>query len=120
MGVDPQWLHQVVADYSIWSFDHGFWLAGEADWTTDGLRKVGVRPWQYDLDVAVASAEALRAAADRVQALTLASIQAVTDEVPLAWSVTREELSVVADLLFVRAEGVAQRLRSAADQSERA
>ena len=118
MGVDPQWLHQVAADYSIWSFDHGFWLAGEADWSIDSLRAIGVRPWQYDIDIAVASARGLRAAADRVQALTLASIRAVTAAVPLEWDATRQELRAVADILAVRAEGVAQRLRRAADHSE--
>lgn len=117
MGVDPQWLHQVTSDYSIWSFDHGLWPAGEADWSVDGLRAVGVKPWQYDLDPAVASAEGLRVAADRVQALTSDAIRAVTDTVPLAWDVPSDEVAAVADILFVRTEGVAERLREAAERS---
>jgi len=120
MGVDPQWLHRVVADYSIWSFDHGFWLAGEVDWSVDSLRTVGLRPWQYDLDIAVASAGGLRAAADRVEALTLASIRVITDVVPLAWDTTSEELLAVAEILSLRTDGVAARLRIAADQSRHA
>lgn len=117
MGVDPQWLHRVVEDYSIWSFDHGFWLAGEVDWSVQSLRAVGLRPWQYDIDTAVASASGLRAAAERVQALTLTSIRAVTDLVPLAWDVSAEELLAVAEILSVRTDGVADRLREAADRS---
>jgi hypothetical protein len=118
MGGDPQWLHQLKREYSIWSFDHGFWLAGEANLSIDGLRRIGDRPWLYDLDVSVASATGLLAAADRVQGLTSASIRAVTEGVPLEWGVTSEGLSAIADILYVRAESVAERLRSAADQSE--
>lgn len=120
MGVDPQWLHQVIADYSIWSFDHGFWLAGESDWSIGWLRSVGVAPWQGDIDLAVASPAGLRMAADRVEALTLASIHSVTSDVPLAWGSTGEELAAVAEILFLRAEGVAGRLRAAADDTEQA
>lgn len=51
MGVDPQWLHQVSDDYSIWSFDHGFWLAGEADWDLASLKRIGTAPWRHELDL---------------------------------------------------------------------
>ncbi|PPI53163.1 hypothetical protein C5D35_09520 [Rathayibacter toxicus] len=117
MGVDPQWLHQVTADYSIWTFDHGFWLAGEVDWSIDSLRKIGTSPWQYDLDPSVASASALREAADRICHLSLATIQEVTGSVPLEWGTTSGEMSELASILFLRAEGVAARLRAAANQS---
>lgn len=117
MGADPQWLHKVVEDYTIWSFDHGFWLAGEVDWSIESLRAIGVKGWHYDIDAAVTSARALRGAAERVEALSAASIRAVTDLVPLEWSVTKQELSELADILLRRAAGVADRLRDAADQS---
>lgn len=117
MGVDPQWLHQTTEDYSIWSFDHGFWLAGESDWTIESLHKIGTSPWQFEVDLGVASASGLREAADLVDGLSLATIQAVTTSVPLEWEATPEELSELASILFLRAEGVAERLRTAANQS---
>lgn len=117
LGGDPQWLHQTTDDYSIWSFDHGFWLAGEADWTVDSLRRIGTRPWQFELDPDVASASGLREAADRLDGLSLALIQSVAKSVPLEWETTSRELSELAQILFLRAEGVAERLRTAANQS---
>lgn len=117
MGVDPQWLHQTTEEYSIWSFDHGFWLAGESDWTIDSLKKVGTRPWQFDLDFGVASASGLREAADQIEGLSLAAIQSVARSVPLEWNTSPQELSELASILFLRAEGVAERLRAAANQS---
>ncbi len=117
MGVDPQWLHQTTEDYSIWSFDHGFWLAGEADWTIDSLKTIGTSPWQFELDLGVASASGLREAADQVDSLSLAAIQAVAGSVPLEWETTSQELSELASILFLRTEGVAERLRAAANQS---
>lgn len=117
MGVDPQWLHQTTDDYSIWSFDHGFWLAGESDWTIDSLKKIATTPWQFDLDPGVASASGLREAADRIDSLSLATIQAVASSVPLEWETTSQELSELASILFLRTEGVAERLRAAANQS---
>lgn len=117
MGVDPQWLHQVTNDYSIWSFDHGFWLAGEVDWSIESLRRIGTNPWLYDLDIGIASAAGLRAAAERVEGLSLTSIQSVTSAVPLEWETTQQELWELGNILFVRAEGVAKRLGQAANQS---
>ncbi|MFT4165010.1 MAG: hypothetical protein QM650_07180 [Microlunatus sp.] len=117
MGGDPQWLHRTTDDYSIWSFDHGFWLAGESAWTIDSLKRIGTTPWQFDLDPSVASATGLRDAAERIDALGLSAIQAVARDIPLEWQTTPQELSELASVLFLRTEGVAERLRAAADQS---
>lgn len=84
-----------------------------------GLRRVGIRPWLYDLDISTVSANGLRVGADRVHALSAPAIRAVAASVPLGWGVEREELSTIADLLFVRTEGVEQRLRAAADDNEK-
>ena len=118
MGGDPHWIHQVSADHSIWTIDHGFWLATETDWDLKSLRQIGVRPWQYDLDPSVASATALEQAAESVEGLSLDAIRSITDDVPLDWGTSRAELEELASLLFVRAEGVAERLRRAARQSQ--
>lgn len=117
LGVDPQWLYQAHADFSVWSFDHGMWLAGEADWTLGSLRRIGTSPWLYDIDPGVASREGLRDAADRMEALTLQHLQAIVEQVPLEWETSEDELSELASILYVRTEGVAQRLRSAAQHT---
>lgn len=117
MGGDPQWLYQTTGGYCIWSFDHGFWLAGESDWTIESLKRIGTSPWQFELDPGVASASGLREAADRLDGLSLVEIQAVTSSVPLDWEATKQELSELASVLFLRTEGVTARLRTAANQS---
>lgn len=116
LGEDPQWLHRLDDDMSISTFDHGLWFGGGADWTLSDLRAVGTRPWD-DLDSGVASAQALLETADRIDALTLEDIRSVTETVPVEWDTTQGELSELASILFVRAEGVADRLRSAAAHS---
>ncbi len=117
MGVDPQWLHQTTEDYSIWSFDHGLWLAGETDWDLSGLRRIGTGAWPHDIDAAVASSQALNDAATQVAHLGLETIQAITGQVPLDWNTTPAELREVASLLYARVPGVTDRLRAAAQQS---
>lgn len=117
MGGDPQWLHQVTKDYSIWTFDHGFWLGGDGDWSLESLRRVGSKPWQYDLDPGVTSARALHSAADAIRALPRESIRDVTRFVPIEWGIPQEDLDELADILFVRAEGVAERLNAAAENT---
>ena len=119
MGGDQQWLHDITEGYTIWSFDHGFWLGGEGDWSSESLRKTGTSPWLYDrepgdLDPAVASARALRTAALAVHALDREAIRAVTASVPIEWKIPYADLATAADILFLRAEGVAERLTEAA------
>jgi hypothetical protein len=117
MGGDPQWLHDASSDFSIWSFDHGFWLGGEGDWSSSSLRGIGNREWRYDLDPAVTSARALIEVAASVERLELSTIRAVVNRVPVEWSIDRSDLSALAEVLFIRAEGVAARLRATASIS---
>lgn len=117
LGEDPQWLHQADEEMSIWTFDHGLWFGGGADWSIPLLRNVGVARWDTDLDPGVASASALRDAADRMDSLSLEELQAVVATVPVEWGTTPTELSELASVLFVRTEGVAERLRVAAGHS---
>lgn len=119
MGGDQQWLHDTTDSYSICSYDHGFWLGGDGDWSSESLRTVGTSPWLYDrylgdLDPGIASARALHAAASAVLTLDREAIRAVTEAVPLEWKIPSPDLATAADILFLRAEGVAQRLTQAA------
>lgn len=65
----------------------------------------------------MASASALAEVAGQVEGLDLGTIRAVVEGVPLEWNTTLEELFGVGHLLYMRAEGVADRLRLAARQS---
>ncbi|GAA1321299.1 hypothetical protein ACFSWE_00550 [Leucobacter albus] len=117
MGGDAHWLHELSADYSIWTFDHGFWLAGESDWSVPALQRVGTDAWQQDLDPGVVSARALLATLKSVRRISLADLLGVMQMVPLEWGTTTEELTQVAELLYARIPGVTQRLAVAAHHS---
>lgn len=114
LGTDPQWLHQFTAKYSMWSFDHGFWFAGESDWDINSLRTIGTSSWQREIELAHASRGALNEAASRVDSLTFESLRTITGFVPLDWDTTSAELEDLAELLYARVAGVADRLRQAA------
>lgn len=117
MGGDPQWLYAVSEDYSIWSHDHGFWLGGEGDWSLDSMRRSASMPWSSDLAAAVASKSALLAAADALLSLDRSDFRAVVGAVPLEWQIPSTELEGVADILFLRVDGVVQRLMTAAAET---
>jgi hypothetical protein len=117
MGGDPQWLHAVSHEYSIWSFDHGLWLANEGSWNLTQLRDSVDRSWS-DLDPRGLDALELRSVAGRLDALTSERFQEVCRAVPLEWGVTAEELSELANLLYLRSQGVVQRLMIAATQAD--
>ncbi|WIE71601.1 HipA family kinase [Curtobacterium sp. MCJR17_020] len=117
LGFDEQWVHQSDEDNQIFTVDHGFWFGGGSDWTIADLQRVGTNAWDQDLDPGIASAVALRDAADRIDTLTLDMLRGVVDTVPVEWDTTPAELSELASILFVRAEGVAARLRTNAAHS---
>ena len=113
LGTDPQWLSHFDEDAAIWSFDHGFWLGGEADLDVAALGRIGVTSWTYD-GMDTASQTALLAAADSIEALTEDAIQQVCLSVPVQWSTTTGELTSVGKFLSARVPGVVSRLRRAA------
>jgi hypothetical protein len=117
LGGDAQWIFDPLSDYSIWSHDHGLWLGIESDWGTAALERIGVRPWDFDLDPAVVSASALRAAASAVERLEAEQIREIVQRVPLEWKVNLAVLDVISDLLYIRVEGVVQRLLAASDKT---
>jgi hypothetical protein len=121
MGGDPQWLHDEAHDYTIWSFDHGFWLGGgDGDWSPNTLAPIGTTPWHHDgIDPAVTSGAELRAAARTVGGLTRTAIRDVTRQVPVEWNIPMDHLDWLADFLALRADAVAERLEDAAASIER-
>lgn len=116
LGTDEQWLSHFPEDAAIWSFDHGFWLGGEVDLSLAALRRVGDTPWEIDtLDTA--STVALRQAAAEVAALEREDFIEACASVPIEWGTTESEMSELADLLYNRKSGVAERLLQAAERS---
>ncbi len=116
LGNDPQWLAEFAADAAVWSYDHGFWFAGEVDWNIESMRRVAVTPWVAP-SIEMASCEALNRAAAAVESLTLHELTRIALDVPRGWGASAEELSSVAGILFERARGVADRLRETAEQN---
>lgn len=116
LGNDPQWLAEFAADAAVWSYDHGFWFAGEVDWNIESMRRVGVTPWVAP-SIDMASCEALEAAATAVESMTLDDLTRIALDVPPEWGASQDELSAVAGILFERARGVADRLRETAEQN---
>nr|WP_146081342.1 hypothetical protein [Pseudoclavibacter sp. RFBI5] len=110
LGGDPQWLHAADDDYSIWSFDHGFWLAGEADWTVASIERVGDRAWLQELDARRLSRASLLSTAEAIRGLQIDSVEAVVRGVPLSWDTSQHEMSELARVLCGRAPAVADRL----------
>jgi len=117
MGGDPQWLYDVLDDYSVWSFDHGFWLGGEGDWDEGSLTRTATSRWDDELSAGIASAAGLRAAAEAVSSLTRDDLRGVVARVPVEWGATSRELVTLVDVLYLRADGVASRLLEAAERT---
>jgi hypothetical protein len=117
MGGDAQWLYSALDDFSIWSFDHGFWLGGEGEWTIESLNRSHGVSWAVDLDAGIASSSALRQVAAVVASLEPTPLLEVVARVPVEWGASEEELHVVVDALLARADAVSRRLLDAAAQS---
>ncbi len=100
-------------DYTL-NCEEPFWLAGESDWDINSLRTIGTSSWQREIELAYASRGALNEAASRVDSLTFESLRTITGFVPLDWDTTSAELEDLAELLYARVAGVADRLRQAA------
>lgn len=118
LGNDPQWLVEFADDAALWSYDHGFWFAGEYDWSIDAMSRVAGDAWVAP-NVSLASAPALNRYADAVDALSYRQIEAVALDVPHEWGTDQDELLAVAGILASRTEGVAERLRAVAATLDR-
>lgn len=113
LGNDPQWLVEFADDAALWSFDHGFWFAGEVDWSPTTMTSGA---WTSD-GVGDSTATELRAAAAAVEELIWDDFEAAVHDVPLEWGTTQAEMSEVARILYARVGGVARRLREASESA---
>lgn len=114
MGDDPQWLYDQGNEFSIWSFDHGFWLGGGAEeWTGESLAASVDRPWQWPGTWAGIDAEALVEIADRLRAVTPEQLLEVLARVPPEWGTADRHLESLGWFLYTRAQQVAERVGTA-------
>ncbi|NQX28311.1 hypothetical protein HQQ81_13270 [Microbacteriaceae bacterium VKM Ac-2854] len=114
MGGDEQWLHDQRSQFSVWSFDHGFWLGGEPDWTGDKLAPLCSTPWELGSSVKRFQPGRFHDLANALERLTPEDLLAAVARVPVEWKIPDWELETVAWVLHNRRLGVADRLRSAA------
>ncbi|TYL50476.1 hypothetical protein [Agromyces mariniharenae] len=111
MGDDEQWLYDLDNDYSIWSFDHGFWFGGDGGmWDTPMLERLVDHPWPWTEATASINPESLTACAARIRGVTAADILRIIARVPLEWGTPNSDLETLGWFLHRRKSGVADRL----------
>lgn len=110
LGSDEQWLFDLESHRAAWSYDHGLWLTGESEWTSETLRRVVDRPWEMTLTFR-GDRQAFAAVAERLDAVTVDDCLRVAASVPASWPISKNDLESVAWLLYRRRPGVAARLR---------
>jgi hypothetical protein len=109
-GSDPQWLYATAEDNAFYSHDHGFYLTGP-DWTDLSLAQSADVEFSLPMDREGLDAGELVRLADRLEALSKASIEAEISRLPANWPVGEGELQAVADFADHRKVAVAGRLR---------
>lgn len=109
-GSDPQWLYATAEDNAYYSHDHGFYLTGP-DWTDLTLEQNADTEFPLPMDQNGLDADELGRLADRLEALSKASIEAEISCLPANWPVGEGELQAVADFADRRKIPVAGRLR---------
>jgi hypothetical protein len=115
LGADPQWLYDMGNDYSIWSFDHGFWLGGDGgDWTTAMLTRLVDTPWQWTEAISTVHPSSLEECALRLRSVSSVDILRVLATVPRDWGTDDRTLETLGWFLFCRRLRVADRLDATA------
>jgi hypothetical protein len=115
-GNDDQWLYVTGDENRVYSHDHGHYLPGGPDWTSQQLvADVDVAHPQSRSHIGLEVA-ALDDYADRLERLKREEIVGMLRAVPAEWPVQQEELETVGWFLERRAPQVAVRLRTLARQ----
>ena len=111
MGADPQWLYDLENDYSIWSFDHGFWLGGDGgDWDAAMLKRLVGHPWPWSEGVSTVNPSSLRECAGLLRGVSSLDILSVLAGVPREWGTDDHTLETLGWFLYNRRMQVATRL----------
>jgi hypothetical protein len=120
-GEDPQWLYCKEDDYSIWTFDHGFWVTGGemGDWSGDDLARMApvTSPWQHS--VAGMDAATFHDVAESLESLTVEDILGAVATVPVAWGVPDADLETLAWWVYCRRQQTAQSMRALSNSASR-
>ncbi len=113
-GYDRQWLYDVMDDLKLYSHDHGHFLPGSPDWTTESLlasrevaNPLGTSPEGLDYNE-------LARVADVLENLTTSDLRSVLCGIPSSWPVSDFELETVGFFLDSRRLPVARRIRQLA------
>jgi len=119
-GGDAQWLVAGDEDNAYYSHDHGHYFAphGGPNWTAESLAQdAGLATPGFPLapDQALDASELSRLA-DALEVLTAEEINSELAKLPSTWPVSDEELDAVAHFADNRRAGVAERLRSRAQE----
>lgn len=111
MGDDPQWLFDLDAERSTWSFDHGFWFGGELGWTIDQLDRDADRGWAWPGSVRGIDSSELVRMADAIAGLSPELVMDAISGVPVEWGVIDEDLEAIGWFVHHRRVQVSERLR---------
>lgn len=112
-GEDPQWLYCKEDDFSVWTFDHGFWVTGGelGDWSGDDLAGMAsvTSPWEHS--VAAMDAATFHDVADSLESLTVDDLLGAVATVPIVWGVPDRDLETLAWWVYCRRQQTAQSMR---------
>lgn len=112
-GEDKQWLYDTHNDMSMYSHDHGLFLPGNSNWTSESLLAHVDEPHPLEASTNNLSPE-LMDVADNLDEVHRQQLVDVLATVPKSWPVTDEELELLGWFLESRAKPVATRLRKLA------
>ena len=110
-GNDGQWLYDSTDDMRMFSHDHGHFLPGGPRWSVAALQGDATTPHSLDIPTTGIPADALREAADRVEAVTQADLVGILQGIPASWPVPDADLEALGEFLDGRRGAVAARLR---------
>jgi hypothetical protein len=115
MGGDPQWMYDQSADYTLWSFDHGFWLGGDGgDWDAAVLKRLVHRDWSWSEELQGTDPASLAECARTLRSITSDAILSVLAKVPPQWGTSDKDLETLGWFLFARKSEVADRIEAKA------
>ena len=113
-GDDRQWLYDTIDDMTTYSHDHGHFLPGGPNWTTESLLNHQEQAHSLDSSPEGLDYNELERVADKSEGLTAAELKTVLCGIPASWPVANEELEVLGYFLDSRRLPSARRIRQLA------